>query len=365
MEQIAELRAFKAQGGKVIGTACLLTPVEILDAAGLYPFRITARGNARTDQADARMSRFNCGYCRACLQLALEGELDFLDGVIESNGCDQLRGMFENWQYARPSAFFHYLKVPHLSSEDARQYFAGELRRMIAALEAAFEVTIGDDDLWVAIERQERIRELFGRVYAFREGPELRLQGSELVALMVTAGSLRPLDFETLLRELLDELGARPAEAPRGPRLLLGGAATDEVELLREIESLGAAIVVDALCFGSRAFRPMLGRPRAADPLETLVDRYLTASMCPRMYGEVEARLSFILGEVARAEVDGVVLVHNKFCDIHGIDNAMLRQDLEARGVPVLTLEKEYGALADRGRIKTRVQAFMERIGGR
>ena len=50
-------------------------------------------------------------------------------------------------------------------------------------------------------------------------------------------------------------------------------------------------------------------------------------------------------------------------CDIHGIDNVMLQKDFEKRGIPVLVLEREYDVLADAGRIKTRVQAFLERIG--
>jgi len=58
-------------------------------------------------------------------------------------------------------------------------------------------------------------------------------------------------------------------------------------------------------------------------------------------------------------------VMHNKFCDIHGVDNVQLRMDLEKRGVPVLQLEKEYGAKADFGRIRTRVQAFLEKIGDR
>jgi benzoyl-CoA reductase/2-hydroxyglutaryl-CoA dehydratase subunit BcrC/BadD/HgdB len=41
-----------------------------------------------------------------------------------------------------------------------------------------------------------------------------------------------------------------------------------------------------------------------------------------------------------------------------------LRMDLEKNGIPVLVLEKDYGSKADTGRIRTRVQAFLEKIGG-
>jgi benzoyl-CoA reductase/2-hydroxyglutaryl-CoA dehydratase subunit BcrC/BadD/HgdB len=61
--------------------------------------------------------------------------------------------------------------------------------------------------------------------------------------------------------------------------------------------------------------------------------------------------------------VDGVVLQSIRNCDIHGIDNVMLERDFEEQGIPVLVLERDYNALSDAGRIKTRVQAFLERIG--
>ena len=357
------IQRFRQQGGKVLGYACLLTPIEVMDAAGLYPYRVVGLGNARTDLADARLSRYNCGYCRSCLQLVLEGKYDFLDGVIETNGCDQLRGMFENWQHSHASPFFHYFKVPHLISEDALSYLSLKVRRMIEDIEAGFDVKISDEKLWDAIRRQERIRGLLCRLYALREEQQPRIAGSEVLRIMTVAGALLPAEFEASLEDLLPRVEARAPRPAASARLLLGGAATDEIELVRDIESLGAEVVADSLCFGSRAFRPMLAHEAAEDPVRTLAARYLETSLCPRMYEEFDRRLEAILSEARRADVRGAILVHNKFCDIHGIDNALLRTRLEERGVPVLTLEKEYGAVADRGRIKTRVQAFMERIG--
>jgi benzoyl-CoA reductase/2-hydroxyglutaryl-CoA dehydratase subunit BcrC/BadD/HgdB len=60
--------------------------------------------------------------------------------------------------------------------------------------------------------------------------------------------------------------------------------------------------------------------------------------------------------------VDGAILEHIKFCDIHGTDNALLKGDLEKAGIPAIELERQYGPLADAGRIRTRIQAFLERI---
>jgi len=63
------------------------------------------------------------------------------------------------------------------------------------------------------------------------------------------------------------------------------------------------------------------------------------------------------------AGVDGVILQAIKFCDLHGVENVLLQKALEKEGIPTLKLEREYGPLADTGRFRTRVQAFLEQMG--
>jgi benzoyl-CoA reductase subunit C len=357
----------KAAGGLVLGYACLFTPVEVMDAAGIFPYRIKALGNSDTDLADARLSRFNCSFCRSCLQLGLDGSFDFLDGLVESNGCDQLRGMFENWQYARPQPFFHYVRAPHRVIDEALDHYLMELGRYRDAIQELTGVELTDERLRDAMARQGRIRKSLFALWAHREADPSTLSGADALRVMIAEGSVPPARFEELLAQLLADLDAGRVTSTAPPtraRLLFGGAATDEIEFVEEMEQLGGRVVADTMCFGSRAFWATRDADGAGDPLRLLADQYLRQSLCPRMYEDFDRRLRFILDAVKRAKVDGVVLVHNKFCDVHGIDNALLRIRLEERGVPVLSLEKEYGAVADRGRVRTRVQAFLERIGG-
>ena len=369
-EHVERLRA---EGGRVVGYACTLTPVEVLDAAGLFPFRIKALGHPQTDRADARLSRFNCRFCRACLQLGLDGTYDFLDGLVETNGCDQLRGMFENWQYAVPRPFFHYVKVPHAVSTTALDHLVLEIDRFREAVAAYFEAPISDEALWEAIGRQARIREKLAALQVLREGPRPTLGGADSLRVALAGSSVPPAVFERLLDELLR---APPGQAARQghTRLLMGGAATDEPALLEAVEELGGQIVTDTFCYGARSYLPqsqvaVANAPgsqaaHADAPVRALAERILRGSRCPRMYADFERRLDFLRASYERAAAQGVILLNNKFCDLHGFDNAMLRRRLEADGVPVLSLEKDYGSQADQGRLRTRVQAFLERIGG-
>jgi benzoyl-CoA reductase subunit C len=355
------VKSWKEGGGKVVGYTCVFTPPEIVDAGGLLPYRIRALGNSNTEIADAHLARFNCSFCRSCLQLGLDGTYDFLDGLVESNGCDHIRGMYENWMYAKPVSFFHYVKAPHVITDDSMEYFREELRLFRAALEDYFGVKISDAALKRSMERQEQIKERLRTIYEMREGKKAAFTGAEALSLFLLASAVPYDEFIRLADAAVEERRGTGVSGYRA-RLMLAGAATDELEIIREIEAVGGLVVTDALCYGLRAFyRPM---DMEGDPIEAMADLYLKDMLCPRMYEEYAKRRDFILGKIKDASVDGVVVMHNKFCDVHGVDNVQVRLDLEKRDIPVLALEKEYGSKADVGRIRTRVQAFLERIGG-
>ncbi|RJP32993.1 MAG: 2-hydroxyacyl-CoA dehydratase [Actinobacteria bacterium] len=355
------VKDWKDKGGKVVGYACVATPVELIEAAGLLPYRIKALGNSDTELADGEMSLFNCSFCRACLQLGLDGTYDFLDGLVETNGCDHLRAMFENWQHQKNLDCFYYLKVPHFLRDDSLAYFEEQLEQLKELLEEKFSTRVSDEALEEAIRGWETVREKWRELSALRELEEPKVTGSEALALEVKGSSMRSEDFSRMLSQFMEErknaAGIRPAA-----RLMLCGPATDEVEWFEEIERLGAVVVADALCFGSRAFATAM--VSEGDPLHRLAESYLSSIFCPRMYLEYARRRDLLMETARRARVDGAIYLYNKFCDLHGVDSVLVRRDLEEAGIPVLVLEKEYSAKADIGRVKTRVQAFMERIGG-
>jgi len=263
------LDRFMAHGGKVVGHACLATPRELFDAAGVFPLRIRALGSPRRELADARMARFNCSFCRSCLQLALDGTYDFLDGLVETNGCDHLRGMFENWQHSKPRAFFHYLRVPHLINPTTLEVFTEELGLLRAALAAHYEVEISDARLREVYTDQNRIQDKLRRLRALRELERPTLSGAEAVAVALLETSLPPAEFEALVDTLLDERTGEAASTPEHrARLVLSGAATDELTLVSELERGGCLFVGDALCYSSRTVRAPLDLEQ--EPMEAL-----------------------------------------------------------------------------------------------
>ena len=167
-------------------------------------------------------------------------------------------------------------------------------------------------------------------------------------------------EFNRLLTEVIQDAEQNPKPANGSVRLLVGGSMMDDIEFIKNIESMGGIVVADSLCMGARSFWDLT--EEGGDIRENLIDRYYAHASCPRMAGEYHSRLTFTKDRIQEAGVKGAILENIKFCDLHGTENALLKNDLENEGIPVIELERQYGPLADAGRLKTRIQAFLERL---
>jgi benzoyl-CoA reductase/2-hydroxyglutaryl-CoA dehydratase subunit BcrC/BadD/HgdB len=62
-------------------------------------------------------------------------------------------------------------------------------------------------------------------------------------------------------------------------------------------------------------------------------------------------------------QVDGVVGERLSFCDQWGFAQYSIEADFKEDGIPYLSLEREY-ILSGVGQLRTRIQAFLETLGG-
>ena len=354
--------AWKRDGKKVVGFVCSYMPEEVLYALDILPYRITGKGVQDTSHADSYLTRVNCSFARSCLELGFTGQYDFLDGAIWNNGCDHIRRCYDNWKAKIPLPFMYMLPVPHKISPEGREWYKGQVLEFKKAVEEYFGAELSSEKLADAVSTYNETRNLLRRLYDLRTSDPPPFTGAEVLTILSAGTAMPRAEYNRLLRELLEEAKPSGEDASNGRvRLLVAGSLMDDVDFVTNVEDLGAIVVTDALCFGAKSFWNLT--EESGDPLENLIDRYYEHPPCPRMTGAYPQRLAFLREQIERAGVKGVILQHIKFCDLHGTDNALLKRDLENDGVPVMELERQYGPLADAGRIRTRVQAFLERIG--
>jgi benzoyl-CoA reductase/2-hydroxyglutaryl-CoA dehydratase subunit BcrC/BadD/HgdB len=80
------------------------------------------------------------------------------------------------------------------------------------------------------------------------------------------------------------------------------------------------------------------------------------------MMGWYQARSARLMSRIKKINVDGVILQNIRFCDLHGSENGLFERDLEKNRLPSLRIEREYGPLTESGRLRMRVDAFIEQL---
>jgi bcr-type benzoyl-CoA reductase subunit C len=354
-------RELKAQGKKVIGYLCYFAPPEILEAAGLVPYRI--RGDIRepVTHADQYVEPYGCPFVRNTFDLAVKGRYDFLDGLVMAHACDSVQRMYGIWTHYKGLPFTHLLNVPHTVTPWSERFFHRELQFFKEGVERFSGAPIDEASLSAAVDLYNRNRELIRELYGLRKVDPPLISGAEMLELLIAGSGIPAGEFEGLLAEVKAEVTSRR----RGPedrkaRLLFYGCINDDVTLIRLLEECSAHVVMDDTCIGARG---LLGRVADGDdPLAGFVRYYFTGFHCPRTYrGTDRARFDYLSHSAREFRANGVILYLLAFCDPHKFDVVDLRDYLEAAGLPCLVLEDDY-TLANLESMRTRIQAFVEMI---
>ncbi len=126
-------------------------------------------------------------------------------------------------------------------------------------------------------------------------------------------------------------------------------------------DACGVSIVGDDLCTGWRHFSADVSI--TGNPIEALADRIIRKVPCPCKYHPDLDRGTDLIHRVEQSNAQGVIFLLLKFCDPHGFDYPYLKKRLAERNIPALLLEIEPGGMP-RGGVETRLQAFIETLGG-
>ncbi len=357
------IRQFKEQGGKIIATQCAYIPEEIIWAAGATAVRMTG-GSKQIELEDANSYLYvnTCSYCRACLQTALEGQWEFLDGYISSATCDCARRLADVWERYIDIPLINVMSVPRKKTVRDLELFLSEIRGMKKKLEEHLGAEISDEALWESIRLYNRSRELLREINELRKADSPPIWGYEIMEL-INAGLRMPRDkYNALLERLLDELKSDHRQVDGEVRLMVSGSPLNSSDFFRALEQNGGVVVIDELCMSTQFWWKPVGTS-IADPLEALASHYLNDFTCARMV-PYDDRFDELLGLAKEWRVDGVVSQIMPYCVLYAHDQPLLRKKLGAVGLPLLELEVEYGT-GSTGQIMTRAQAFVEMLSAR
>ena len=345
-------------GGKVLGYFCTYVPEEILYAADVLPVRILGSHEPQNVTEPHIFAMF-CPFCRDCLAQGLQGRYDYLDGIMISQSCLHIRQAYTSWDLHIPTDFSYYLPMPHhVQSKHAVGFTRGEFELFKKKVEEWTGKTITDDDLRRGIETVNRDRQLMKQVYDARKNGDVPLTGLEAMYMVVSSQMVDKSEHARIVEESMREIGGRSLGRSSQTRLMILGSENDDIEFVSMIEGLDATIVQDDHCTGTRYFWDEVNLN--GDPMTAIAERYVQRLPCPTKDWPARRRIDRILEFAKDWDVQGAVVIQQKFCDPHELDIPAIRKALEEAGIKTLFLELD--VTVPIGQFKIRVEAFLEML---
>ena len=264
-----------------IGFFCPYVPEELLHAAGALPFRLMGTP-VKISHAQAHLPPYCCHLIKSSLESLLQGELDFLKGIVFSNSCDSMQGLSDIWALQKRFPLHFNLMIPsNLDSEQSRFYLRAELERFRDFLDSRLG-KITPQNLKASIQLFNHIREHLKEIYIRRRNGVAQLPGKNF-AQLIRAGYLMDRSrYLELLKELFNALSEKSEGSDNSVPIYIAGNMAHLASWFSLIEEAGAHVVQDDLCSGARTFRLMVRED--LDPMEGLTERYFNSFFCPTKY---------------------------------------------------------------------------------
>ena len=361
-----ENRALKSIKKPIMGWVCTYTPIEIIIAAGFYPYRILPTTDPSL--ANSYLDSNFCPYVRSCLGEALDKKSEYADNLIIVNSCDAMRRLYDAWRHYVQGSYIHLIDLPRDDSVRDIQYYQDNLQSLIDGLEEKFKIKISEDSLYRAILVCNKTRELLADLSDLYINKTVSL--SVLEFLQIVRGSMVfPQEkYNRLLEKFIkdakkeENILSNSSGIKNKSKILITGTIMDDLSMAEVIEDYGGKIVFVDMCTGNRYFQNQIPLKTSKkinnNPLKLLAEYYLSKTPCPRMMN-LEKRWEYLLKIIKDNQVKGVIFYNLKFCDTSFFELPIIRERLQKYGISSLCLEGEF-ASGTSGRIKTRIQAFLE-----
>lgn len=351
---------WKEQGHKVIGLLDIYVPEEIISAAGLLPWRITGTWDAAVPRAAVHRPSMTCRYCTHVLESFMNGDLDFVDGLVTTQIDDDFKRLYDVLNYIDKPGFLHIMYLPHTTSKTTLDMWKKSVNSFKEAIETYSGNKIDPEELQRQVLIYNKMRALLREVYELRKREVPALTGAEALGL-TSAARIMPRElFNEQLEHLIPYLNERKIEKSDGkPRIFMGGEWLDHPGYVRLVENAGATVVMDEFDTGSQYFWDIV-YDTPDDLLGALAKRYMMRPGLSRM-AQWEMQANRNLAWMNEFNADGVVELRSLYSLPLDYRYLFMRKIYDSNNIFYLSLNREYH-LSGQGMLQTRIEAFLEMV---
>lgn len=359
------MKEIKENGGRVVGYFCSFVPHELIMAAGAVAAPLCASSEEPIAAAEADLPRNLCPLIKASYGFAKTDTCPyfyFSDFIVGETTCDGKKKMFELMNEIKET---YVMQLPHSRSEAGLKAWTDEVIRFKEKLEDFYHITISEEDIKKAIYLKNKERKAMLDFLELGKLYPAPISGYEM------GTRLDGLGFNFDMEERTRVIEERTAEVlkdweenykgkeSRNPRILITGCPNSGVrdKIIKEVEQLGADVVAFDCCNGTREkVEPV----RTDLPVyETLAKKYLNIN-CSVMSPN-GSRLDYISEMIDDYQVDGVIEIILQACHTYNIESHYVKKTVNEKGKGYLLIETDYSQ-ADKGQIRTRLEAFLETL---
>ncbi|MBI5249190.1 MAG: 2-hydroxyacyl-CoA dehydratase [Desulfomonile tiedjei] len=367
--RVKELLDGKKEGHKVIGSFCVFVPEEIVRAADATMVGLCAGAEFATEEVEKVLPRNTCALIKSAFGFKLGKVCPYIessDMIVGENTCDGKKKSYEVLDTMVPNLYV--MDLPQTKSNEGRALLRAEYERYKKAVEELTGVTIDAARLRNGIEIVNNKRKAVHRLAELRKADPVPISGLDALLINQVFFYDDPIRFTDSVNKICDELEVRVSEgkgvnSKASPRILLSGCpmAVPNWKLPWVIEQSGAVIVGEESCVGERGTRNQTdGSGTTVDELmEAIVDRYFKIDCA--VFTPNPDRLEHVKQMSSDYRADGVIHYGLQFCQPYQIESLPVEKALEGAGIATLRVDTDY-SMEDVEQIKTRVEAFVERI---
>ena len=367
--RIQELMDAKAQGRKVIGSYCVFVPEELILAVDGVSVGLCAGAEFNFEGAETMLPRNTCALIKSAFGFKLGQVCPYLeasDVVIGENTCDGKKKSYE--MLAPLVKDLYVMDMPQMKSESGITLLKEEYRKLIDKLEKVSGKKVTVESLQKGINIVNAKRDAIRRLTELRAADPAPISGLDALLVNQVFFYDDPVRFTDSVNKLCDELEDRVKKGigifPKGTtRVIVSGCpmAVPNWKLPMLIESVNAVIVGEESCVGERGAR-WITEPKGKtvdDLLDTITERYFNIDCA--IFTPNPSRLAYIKEMSKKLKADGVIHYSLQFCQPYIMESGLVGKDLEKSGIPTILLETDYSE-QDAGQLKTRIEAFVERL---
>jgi len=284
---------------------------------------------------------------------------------IGETTCD---GKKKAWEILAADVPMHVMDLPQMKRVKDVKAWAEEIVEFKRVVEKFTGNEVSAESLADAIRLINDKRRALARLYEFRKNENVPISGRDVLLISQIAFYDDPERFTQMTNQLCDELEKRVAGGVSvcqkgSKRIMLTGTpmAIPNWKLHQIIETSGGIVVCEETCTGTRYFENLVeeNETTVADQINALAERYMNincACFTPNL-----GRVDDILRLAKEYNVDGIIDVNLKFCNLYDTEGYLVEKAMQEAGIPVLGLETDYTD-SDAQQLRTRVSAFIEML---